>query len=718
MSQGKFSNPRPHREEEREIEKAYRDLTRKKAHKTYEHKVTPQDIARAAQPLPTEEPAVTVPTRQVPQEAFATEEAFPELFSNPDAAPSPEAEDRQIEEAFLQVTGRPVKPRAKVGPSFDFVPEEPDFSRKEEITPRTHARKHSWTDDVAAFYQQNSKLVLAALCAVSVMLIVFAILLFVRSAKDPYDERILDNVYIGDVNVGGMTKKEAVTALNDAVGSVYATSDMVIDLSGTELRITPKDSGAAFDANGAVEEAYAYGRSGTQDEREEAYKASKTQPKIIAVLPYLNLKNDNIRKFLTDKAGKPGNTLVQTTYGLEGPEPVLSADKCDVNAPAQTLVITLGKPGIGFDSDAVYDQVLDAYSQRVFLVTVEDVKTLKDPDPIDLNHIYKEYYVEPKNAVMDAKTGKTTPGSYGYEFDKDAAQKLLDEAQFGDELRIPMRYIEPEIADADGFFRDTLGEYQTRATGSDDRLTNLRIACESINGRVLNPGEGLSFRDAVGQLSAFKSAADDIGLESTPGGGVTQVSSTLYCAALLSDLTILSRSNMSYLPSFIKEGFDSDIDLTIKNNLSYPVRVSAKCSGGYVSVSIYGTEQRDYYLSLSSDVIKTIKAETEFRQYPYDNPEGIRHDDTIQEGRDGYQVKSYWVRYDRATDQKLSSDLIVTSNYEPVKFIYAVVSQHETTPPTEEETLPSEEPDPEPGEDDSSSQIDEDLPSEDSELAG
>ena len=52
MSQGKFSNPRPHREEEREIEKAYRDLTRKKAHKTYEHKVTPQDIVRAAQPSP------------------------------------------------------------------------------------------------------------------------------------------------------------------------------------------------------------------------------------------------------------------------------------------------------------------------------------------------------------------------------------------------------------------------------------------------------------------------------------------------------------------------------------------------------------------------------------------------------------------------------------------------------------------------------------------
>ena len=695
MSQGKFSSPRPHREEEREIEKAYRDLTRKKSHKTYEHKVTAQDMARAAQPLPTDAdvPDISIGDEIPVSEPVPTPQAVPTPV--PEPIPSPEAEDRQIEETFRQITGQKAAPRAKVGPSFDVIPEVPDFLPVEEEPVRKPARKHSWTDEVLEFYQQNSKLVLAALCAVSVMIIVFVILLFARSAKDPYGERILSNVYIGDVNVGGMTKKEAVTALNEAIGSAYTSTDMVIDLSGTQLKISPKDSGASFDASGAVEEAYAYGRTGTQSERDAAYKASKYEPKNIAVLPYLNLKTDSIRKFLTQKAGNSGSTLVQTTYGLEGPEPVLSADKFDKTAPTQTLVITLGKPGIGFDPDAVFNQVLDAYSQRIFLVTVEDVKTLKDPDPIDLEKLYKEFYIAPVNAAVDSKTGKTTPGSYGYEFDKAAAQKLLNEAQFGDEVRIPMVYIAPEIADAGGFYADTLGEYQTRATGSDERLTNLRIACEAINGRVLNPGEGLNFRDAVGQLNTsrgFKTAEDDIGLESTPGGGVTQVSSTLYCAALLSDLTISSRSNMSYLPSFVKEGFDADISLTIKNTLSYPVRISAQYSGGYVRVSITGTEQRDYYRMLGSDITKTIPPETEFRNYPYDNPEGIRHDDTIQEGRDGYQVKSYSVRYDSATNQKLTSDYVATSNYAPVSYIYAVVVEPETTAPIVEETDPSTQP--------------------------
>ena len=699
MSQGKFSSPRPHREEEREIEKAYRDLTRKKTHKTYEHKVTMEDIVRAAQPLPTD---VDVPDISIPNpegEAFPTEEAFPDMFPNPDAAPapapSPADEDRQIEEAFRQVTGQPVKPRTRVGASFDYIPEEPQFSPEEEKPAGKAGKNPQWMNEVLEFYNQNSKLVLSALCALSVMIIVFVILLFARSAKDPYDEKILSNVYIGDVNVGGMTKKEAVTALDEAIGSVYTSTDMVIDLSGTQLKLTPKESGASFDCSSAVEEAYAYGRTGSQSDREADYKASKTQFKNIEILPYLTLKTENIRKFLTEKAGNSGSTLVQTTYGLEGAEPVLAADKFDKTAPTQTLVITLGKPGIGFDPDTVFNQVLDAYSQRVFLVTVEDVKTLKDPDPIDLEKLYKEFYIAPVNAVVDSKTGKTTPGSYGYEFDKVSAQKLLDEAQFGDEVRIPMQYIEPEIADAGGFYADTLGEYQTRATGSDERLTNLRIACETINGRVLNPGEGLSFRDAVGSLSTsrgFKSAEDDIGLESTPGGGVTQVSSTLYCAALLSDLTINTRSNMSYLPSFVKEGFDADIDLTIKNTLSYPVRVSAQYSGGYVRIAITGTEQRDYYRTLGSDITKTIPPETEFRSYPYDNPEGIRHDDTIQEGRNGYQVKSYSLRYDSVTNQKLTSDFIATSNYAPVSYIYAVVEEPETTAPIVEETEPPTQP--------------------------
>ena len=690
MSQGKFSNPRPHREEEREIEKAYRDLTRKNDRKRRREQ---QTVAMDPEALK------DIKLTDVPENTdFPDISNIPEITEIPDApteagfnrvptgvpqekVPSPAAEDRQIEDAFRQVTGQSVPRRHVLEPERDSViPEEEPSSRPQ------------WLHDVQAFYQGNKKLVLAALCALAVLLITSVILLFVRSAGDPYGEKILNNVYIGDVNVGGMTQKDAIAALNEAYGDVYATEDMVIDLSGTELRITPKESGASFDAAAAVEEAYAYGRTGTQEERDAAYKASKKEPYNIAVLSYLNLKTDNIQKFLTEKSENANNTLVQATYGLEGEEPELAADKFDKSAPCQTLVITLGMPGVGFDPEVVYAQVLDAYSEQRFLVTVEDVEILKEPDPVDLEALYEEFYIEPVNATYDSQSGKTNSGSYGYGFDVEAAQKLLDAAEFGEEVRIPMEYIEPDILSADGFFRDTLGEYQTRGTSNDSRNNNLRLACQAIDGKVLNPGESFSFQNTVGSLTSargYKNAPEDSGMDDTMGGGVTQVASTLYCAALLSDVTVTSRQSLAQMPSYIGSGLEAGTGLKLQNNLKYPVCINASYSGGYVRISFSGTEERDYYRMLGSEVTNTYKADTEYVTFTWDNSEGYENGDVLQEGRDGYQVKSYTVRYARSNDSRISSDYVATSEYGSVNHIVARVDVQETE--AEETTQETEE---------------------------
>ena len=132
-------------------------------------------------------------------------------------------------------------------------------------------------------------------------------------------------------------------------------------------------------------------------------------------------------------------------YGLEGKQPELGADKFDASAPCQTLVITMGTPGIGFDVDDVYNRILDAYSLHVFLVTVEDIEPTAEPDPVDLMAIYEEFYIAPVDAKVDLRTYEVIPGSYGYGFDLEAAQKLVDQADYGEEVRIPMETIEPEL---------------------------------------------------------------------------------------------------------------------------------------------------------------------------------------------------------------------------------------------------------------------------------
>ena len=331
---------------------------------------------------------------------------------------------------------------------------------------------------------------------------------------------------------------------------------------------------------------------------------------------------------------------------------------------------------------------MDAFSLHQFRVEVENVDTATEPDPIDLEAIYEEFYIAPENASINLQTFETVAGSYGYGFNLEEARKLVDNAQYGEVLRIPMEYIEPDILDNDAFFKDTLGTYQTRGTGNDDRNRNLRLACEAINGTVLNPSESLSFHSAVNKVSGFRAAPEDTGREPEERGGITQVASTLYYAALLSDLDISSRSTHAYLPSFIDYGLDATADLKILNSTGYPIRIDAEYNGGYVKVSIAGTEERSYYVMLQSSISSSTAAKTVYEDFAYDNAEGYEDGDVIAEGSDGYLVKSYKVKYDRQTGREQSQDFIANSQYPAVDRVVARVEDPPTEPPTEAPTVP------------------------------
>ena len=619
-------------------------------------------------------------------------------------------EDRQIEQAFRQVTGQEPPPPPRKLPrgegdfdlsqllgEEDFPLEEDQLSPEEDPLPPEEPET-DWLDKAMVFLQENKKMVLAAGCALVLVLLVSVVAIFLFSSSDPYDNQILKNVYLADINVGGMTKSEAMDAVKQAAGQTYTTQDMVIDLSGTELRLSPKNTKASLDVKAAVNAAYDYGRTGTKSEQEQAYAASRTEPHIIGLLPYLNLDTDFIRSTLNTYAAETGSTLTQATYGLEGAEPVLATDKFNEKAPTQTLVITLGTPGIGFDANAVYDQVLDAYSLNQFRVTVDTVTESAEPDPVDLDAIYKEFYIAPVDDTLDRKTFQTIPGSYGYEFDLDAAKKLVEQAHYGETVRIPMQYIAPEIADGEVLFQDVLGEYQTKHTSNENRNTNLRLACEALNGVVLNPGETLSFNDTLGKRTAekgYKPAPAYSGLETVDsiGGGICQVSSTLYYCTLLADLDVVSRVNHGFVPTYIDYGMDATVswggpDFKFRNSTSFPIQIQAEVSDGYVKVKLLGTDERDYYIKMEYKITASQDPKTEYQDYEPNNAQGYRDGDVIQEGTTGYTVKTYKCKYSNQTNKLLSRDYTATSQYTTVNRIVARVTQPETVPPTQPPTEP------------------------------
>lgn len=651
MSKGKFSNPRPYREEEREIEKSFRQLTG-------------QEPPRKAEPvIPVSED--TMPLSAIPSDI--PDEADPEaasLFSEADSLIS------ELDDTF---------------------PEEPP---EEEPV--------SFLEKAVNFVNDNRKIVMVAICALALVMIVSIIAIFFVSASgDSYGNKILNNVTVAGVNVGGMSKSDAIQAVRKVTDQTFTEEDMAVTLGSTTLYLSPKDTGAKLDVKAAVNAAYDYGRTGTKAEQQAAYEASLRGNHVIGLLPYLKLDTDYIRSVLEDYAEASGSVFSQPSYALEGDVPELATDKFDeARAPELTLVITMGTPGVGFDVEHLYNQILDAYSLNVFSVEAEEAAPDTEPDDVDLIGIYEEICLEPVDATVNMQTFEPVPGSYGYEFDLVQAQKMVDAAQYGEVVRIPMEYVAPKVLGDDVLFGDILGSARTSVSGSSSRTNNLKLACEAINGTVLNPGDTFSFNDIVGERTAqkgYKTATACVGSSSSEeiGGGVCQVASTLYCSALSADLEIVSRTSHSFPVSYIDYGMDADVswrsvDFQFRNNTNYPLQIEANVSGSSLSVQILGTDEKDYYIELSYVISATVKPETEYVDFPENNAEGYLDGDVLQEGTTGYTVKTYKSKYDKTTGDLISKDFVATTQYKSVNRMVARVEVPPTEASTEPSTLPTE----------------------------
>ena len=186
------------------------------------------------------------------------------------------------------------------------------------------------------------------------------------------------------------------------------------------------------------------------------------------------------------------------------------------------------------------------------------------------------------------------------------------------------------------------------------------------------------------------------------GGGICQVSSTLYYCALLGDLEIVTRQNHSYVSSYIDPGLDATVswggpDFRFRNNTAYPIRIEAEVSGGYVSIRLMGTDEKDYYIKLEYTIVATEEYATVYEEYPADNAKGYTDGQVLQYGVNGMTVKSYKCRYDKETNELISRDYEATSRYKKKDHILVTIKPEETQPPetsepTEESTAPSDTP--------------------------
>lgn len=400
-----------------------------------------------------------------------------------------------------------------------------------------------------------------------------------------------------------------------------------------------------------------------------------------------------IRQTVSSDTFFPGVTIDGTELGgmTLGEAQALIADRQEQTSQAFSLVVASGERRwritsqevpVTFDAQTVlarayavgrtgtleerYAQIQDAAQNGVHFSTGFTYDRAAIDSLVDI--IGDSLDVEMQDAAIDAfdmnsKTFSFTDAQTGYRVDRAqlAADILaaLDEGAY-DRVIVPRgETIEPSVvrAQLEGLF-GRISSFSTKTSKDPDRNTNIALSASALNGRVVLPGETLSFNECTGQRTGAKgyreagAIAGGVLVDDT-GGGVCQTSSTLFNAVVRADLTIVKRSAHSWPSSYVNKGEDATVnwpslDFVFKNDGQFPVFVVAWFENQTVTVEIYGQLlENGMTIDLESTVTKTIKPSDEIL-YTLDPslPVGTRQ--YGREKRTGYEVDTYKVYKDSA----------------------------------------------------------------------
>ena len=334
-------------------------------------------------------------------------------------------------------------------------------------------------------------------------------------------------------------------------------------------------------------------------------------------------------------------------YGSEPVEPWVYAD-----AEVHTIDVTMGQPGYTLDPNALYDMAkAKVESGKYGTVSQELTEVL--PTDVDITDAYHELSCDPTEPYY--AYGDVQEGYDGYTLDWEMAIDEIMNTPWGEMVSIPMTAVHPERTAGEiraVLFRDQLSTFSSPHTANSGRTANLKLACSAINGTVINPGETFSFNSVVGERTAakgYQKATVYVGSDSVEetGGGICQVASTVYDAALYADLEITERAPHTFFVTYVSGGLDATVywgsqDFCFRNNTDYPIRVDAWVSGGYVTISIYGTKTNDNYVKLDYTKLSTTPYGT-VTEYDSSLPSGTTKEKTYP--YTGYTYEAYQYVY-------------------------------------------------------------------------
>lgn len=296
---------------------------------------------------------------------------------------------------------------------------------------------------------------------------------------------------------------------------------------------------------------------------------------------------------------------------------------------------------------------------------------------------------EPKNASIVRQNGAftVTPSVIGKTVDVEATKQALN-AAFANGLKEPVTVnavvaeVKPAITTEDlSTIQDVLGTFSTNFSSSGaSRSKNLQVGSGKINGHVLMPGETLSGYDCMHPFTVDNGYATAAAYENgqvvdSVGGGVCQIATTIYNAALRAELEISQRQNHSMVVSYVKPSEDAAIagtykDIKFTNNYSTPIYVEGYTSGKTLTFTIYGKETRpaNRTFEFVSETLSVTDPGAAKEVVDPAMPPGSRKQ--VQSAHTGMKSRLWKIVYVDGAEQ--SREILHTDTYNPSKAIIKV----------------------------------------------
>lgn len=471
---------------------------------------------------------------------------------------------------------------------------------------------------------------------------------------------ILPNVSAYGVDVGGMTVEEAKTAirsvLEDPEGGVR-----IRFIGGAAMDFTRADTIDGYDPAAAAEKAWNYGRrNGNVIPLRFAMSLAGAREVFPASANGIN--GETLRGSISKKAAAINSTLVEGAYSVNG----------------SNLTIIKGASGVLLDEDEVYRCVRTAFEQGEREIEYTPLENA--PQPLTIDDIYAMVCREAHNAEFDEEFN-VIKSVDGLTFDLERARSLYDSAADGAVITVMLTSIEPEVTTDELsalLYRDVLAEWSSNLTNNETRSTNVELAAKATDGTVLLPDEVFSFNDVVGERTedrGFGPAAAYFGGETVyeVGGGICQVSSSIYYCALLSNMDILDRTCHLYTAAYVPMGMDSTVswggpEFRFANSSEYPIKIITERVGDRLHCSIYGTKTDDTYVEMDYEISEVYRYDTVYEE---DESVSPGHTKTKTSGITGYKVITYRTLFaaDGTVISRVEEDVSIYSKRDQVVLV-------------------------------------------------